>query len=221
MYRKSGVKKSSNRPKKGNSKTKVNRNPHAYSFSTSLILTILITLIIYNYFGAAVIIQQPSQSVNISVDPTEHSFLLSLAPGYFYSRANIYVATQSPYIECFNEFNQEMTFNEDKNSWVRVPNYTKSPDKNEISKFADLGPINLDQLTLRIYERDYIPPQNLTPLCPPQIQKKDIYFTTIIMIKRIITPEDWILLFLTSFSIFGTIYGLLDSILVDKFKSKK
>src|SRR3989344_6835616 len=96
-------------------------------------------------------------SCGISENVTKFAFAVNVAPVYFGSAGNIYVAIASTYSPYWKEFVLEMSL--DDLSWKNVTTGVNLPQvkKEELYEFTPLGPVNLNQVKIPLYGKCYIP----------------------------------------------------------------
>ncbi len=124
------------------------------------------------------------------------------------SVGEVYVYMSSPYANDWNTFNVWMSL--DNFTRVMVP-FLESTTNNR-TQMADLGLIDLGNPQLTIYQKYYIPPQNVS--LPPNVTKQEgSAFKANVLVKRQATPADttqWILVF---FAVFGLVFSIIGVIL--------
>jgi len=187
--------------------------------SVSIILAIG-SIEIIKYIEKTQLIRIPIFEGQLTVFPEIKEFTVNvdINPGYFTSIGRVYVYYYSPYAEYFETFEVEMSL--DKIHWVKVPFYSSLRNIEDYGNFADLGYKELDKPIIEIYGKSFIPPQNLTipiPNVTDEEVKNSIQGHGII--KRETTPRDEAIRFLAEVSLFGAIFGVLNSFIPVRFKS--
>ena len=134
--------------------------------------------------------------------------------GYFDSVASVYIYLFFPYSKCWDTFNAWMSL--DNSSWISVP-FLDSITEN-YDEMANLGLINLGNPELTIYQKYYVPPQDI--ILPPNVTKQDLAnlkaYGTIRKQPIPLDTTQWILAF---FAVFGFIGFILTTFFSGKDSS--
>jgi hypothetical protein len=136
----------------------------------------------------------PFQNTSFFESPQQEKFNLStyLLPSYFSSAYKIYACQCSPYATAFQTF--EVWLSLDNRSWVEIPFLNRSSMPSDLSQYADLGFVAIDNpTTLVIYGRCFLPEQNLT--LPSGVSMEQVLSSVqgqILFVKST-TPRDQVL----------------------------
>lgn len=182
---------------------------------SSLVIAIIITIALYSFYPSS--LEIPVKYSNLS---SNGDFIYSgnIEPSYFESVGKVYVAGYSPYANLLKEYRLELSV--DKNYWSDVPIYSTPPNRENLTMFADLGYVNLNQIKIYFYGKTTFTQQ----IKLPESVSKDNFLNSLnvsIEIEKIYSPKDRVLLFLVFFATLGAFYGILNSILPNEDKYKR
>lgn len=181
----------------------------------SVFFAIIITYALYSFYPSS--LEVPVKYLNVSYDG-EVTFSGIIKPSYFESGGEVYVAGYSPYANFLKEYKLEISL--DKNYWANVPIYSTPPNRKNLTMFADLGYVNMNQIELKFYGK----PSFTQQIELPGNISKEKFLNSLnvsIKIEKINSPRDWVLFFLVLIATLGCIYGILNSLLPDENKYKR
>jgi hypothetical protein len=181
----------------------------------ALIPSIALTLILQHLESTQIESFTLNTTISVSNETTfSHPYEGFVKKGYFDSVAIVYVYLFSPYASGWDTFNAWMSL--DNSSWTSVP-FLNSTTEN-YNKMANLGPINLGDPKLTIYQKYHVPPQDIRH--PPNVTIQDLTnLKADVTIRMQATPSDriqWILVF---FAVFGVI-GWIVTLFKERLESK-
>lgn len=142
--------------------------------------------------------------------------IVTNGPSYFESVGRIYAYMTSRYADAFVIFNVWLSL--DNSSWTRVHLLTSEIDNR--SEMADLGLVQLDKPTIKMYVKYYIPPQTFA--YPINATKAEIEasFKGFIQIARQPTSNDTALSIFTFFIFFALILQIFDFVLLKEDRKR-
>lgn len=184
----------------------------------SLFLAIVITFGLYSIYPSSLEIPVKYHNVSSNGYVTYVTYSGSIEPSYFDSVGKVYAVGYSPYANFLKELRLEVSV--DKDYWADVPIYSTPPNRKNLTMFADLGYVNLNQVKINFYGKTSFTQQIELP---GSISKEEFLnsLKVSIEIEKINSPKDWVLLFLVFIATLGSAYGILNSILPNEDKYKR
>jgi hypothetical protein len=149
------------------------------------------------------------QGPNFTVSPniTEFTRTITISSCYFRSRARLYVAMSSPFIDSFERFSLNMSLK--GGDWSEVHPYTELPSLGDTTKYTLLGYVDLNQLDIVIQGRYLIPPQTLRL---PANSSKEVALSSFkanIWVVTVLVPRDYLALLFSFMALLGACLGIL------------